>query len=69
MFIEGALIIAEENGGTLDYIVNEDGSCTCKLCGELTQVQTGFYNIQTQLKCALNLHLICIVKVLIGHQI
>ena len=37
------MIIAEENGATLDYIVNEDGTCTCKLCGELTQSRTHWY--------------------------
>ena len=28
---------------TLDYLINEDGSCTCKLCGELTASRTHWY--------------------------
>ena len=40
---EGALIIADENSSCLDYTVNEDGSCLCKLCGELTQSRTHWY--------------------------
>ena len=28
---------------TLDYVVNEDGSCTCKLCGEVVASRTHWY--------------------------
>ena len=42
--IEGALIIADEenalNNMTLDYLINENGTCTCKLCGEVTASRT-----------------------------
>ena len=45
--IDGALIIADgEAAGanvTLDYLIHEDGSCTCKLCGELTASRTHWY--------------------------
>jgi len=46
--IDGALIIAEQeelagNNVTLDYVINENGTCTCKLCGEVTQSRTHWY--------------------------
>ena len=28
---------------SLDYILNEDGSCTCKLCGEQVSTRTHWY--------------------------
>ena len=28
---------------TLDYVINDNGSCTCKLCGEVTQSRTHWY--------------------------
>jgi len=46
--IDGALIIAEQeelagNNATLDYVINDNGTCTCKLCGEVTQSRTHWY--------------------------
>ena len=46
--IEGALIIADGeemtmNNMTLDYLINDDGTCTCKLCGEVTASRTHWY--------------------------
>merc|ERR1719507_1379450 len=46
--IDGALIIAEQeelagNNVTLDYVINDNGTCTCKLCGEVTQSRTHWY--------------------------
>jgi len=46
--IDGALIIAEQeemagNNVTLDYVINDNGSCTCKLCGEVTHSRTHWY--------------------------
>ena len=45
--IEGALIIADEenalNNLTLDYLINDNGTCTCKLCGEVTASRTHWY--------------------------
>ena len=47
--IDGALIIAEQeellagSNVTLDYVINDNGSCTCKLCGEVTQSRTHWY--------------------------
>ena len=28
---------------TLDYLINDNGSCTCKLCGEVTASRTHWY--------------------------
>ena len=46
--IEGALIIADSEemsltNMTLDYFINENGTCTCKLCGEVTASRTHWY--------------------------
>ena len=46
--IEGALVIADNeemagNNMTLDYLINENGTCTCKLCGEVTASRTHWY--------------------------
>ena len=46
--IEGALIIADNeevsgNSVTLDYLINDNGTCTCKLCGEVTASRTHWY--------------------------
>ncbi len=50
-FSEGALIIAEsEDSGSLDYILNEDGTCTCKLCGELALSRTHWYRHKYKVK-------------------
>lgn len=31
------------DSSTLDYVINDDGSCTCKLCGERVQSRTHWY--------------------------
>jgi hypothetical protein len=36
--VEGTL-----SPGSMDYRVNEDGSCTCKLCGEHVPSRTHWY--------------------------
>ena len=46
--MEGALIIADSeemalSNMTLDYFINENGTCTCKLCGEVTASRTHWY--------------------------
>ena len=46
--IEGALIIADSEemsltNMTLDYFINENGTCTCKLCGEVVASRTHWY--------------------------
>ena len=46
--IEGALIIADSEemsltNMTLDYFINDNGTCTCKLCGEVTASRTHWY--------------------------
>ena len=46
--IEGALIIADSDemaltNMTLDYFINDNGTCTCKLCGEVTASRTHWY--------------------------
>jgi len=46
--MEGDLVIAEgDEAGfqnmSLDYVINDNGSCTCKLCGELTASRTHWY--------------------------
>ena len=53
--IDGALIIAEQeelagNNVTLDYVINENGTCTCKLCGEVTQSRTHWYRHKYKVK-------------------
>ena len=53
--IDGALIIAEQeelagNNVTLDYVINENGTCTCKLCGEITQSRTHWYRHKYKVK-------------------
>ena len=35
--------LAVGDSSTLDYIVNDDGSCVCKLCGEVTASRTHWY--------------------------
>ena len=55
--IDGALIIAEQeelagNNVTLDYVINENGTCTCKLCGEVTQSRTHWYRHKYKVKYA-----------------
>ena len=46
--IEGALIIADSEemsltNMTLDYYINDNGTCTCKLCGEVLSSRTHWY--------------------------
>jgi len=46
--MEGALVIAETDeialsNMTLDYLINDNGTCTCKLCGEVTASRTHWY--------------------------
>ena len=53
--IDGALIIAEQeelagNNVTLDYVINDNGTCTCKLCGEVTQSRTHWYRHKYKVK-------------------
>ena len=53
--IDGALIIAEQeelagNNATLDYVINDNGTCTCKLCGEVTQSRTHWYRHKYKVK-------------------
>lgn len=58
--IEGALIIADEenalNNLTLDYLINDNGTCTCKLCGEVTASRTHWYRHKYKV------HNVCLFK-------
>ena len=60
--IEGALIIADGeemtmNNMTLDYLINDDGTCTCKLCGEVTASRTHWYRHKYKVTIKKNLNL------------
>ena len=61
--IDGALIIADgEAAGTnvtLDYLIHEDGSCTCKLCGELTASRTHWYRHKYKVTRSVTADLVC----------
>ena len=46
--MDGALVVAETDelaisNMTLDYLINDNGTCTCKLCGEVTASRTHWY--------------------------
>ena len=61
--IDGALIIADgEAAGanvTLDYLIHEDGSCTCKLCGELTASRTHWYRHKYKVTSSVTADRVC----------
>ena len=38
------------NNATLDYVINDNGTCTCKLCGEVTQSRTHWYRHKYKVK-------------------
>ena len=53
--MDGALVIAETdemalNNMTLDYMINDNGTCTCKLCGEVTASRTHWYRHKYKVK-------------------
>ena len=57
--IEGALIIADSEemsltNMTLDYFINDNGTCTCKLCGEVTASRTHWYRHKYKVRRAHN---------------
>lgn len=59
--IEGALIIADSEemsltNMTLDYFINDNGTCTCKLCGEVTASRTHWYRHKYKV------HNVCLFK-------
>jgi uncharacterized C2H2 Zn-finger protein len=74
--IDGALIIAEQeemagSNVTLDYVINDNGSCTCKLCGEVTQSRTHWYrhkykviitNIDCMVRIISQVHNVCLFR-------
>jgi hypothetical protein len=47
---EGQHFSALEDCSTLDYVINEDGSCTCKLCGEKVASRTHWYRHKYKVK-------------------